>query len=238
MSIAIIIAGLSIGLAGSLHCVGMCGPLCLALPLGKKSNSQKTILLFTYQIGRIITYSFFGLLIGWLGHRISLAGYQQSFSITMGSIIVALSILSLLRGKTFNIKLIDKFYLFIQKTIASSFQKLQGAFSYFLMGIANGFLPCGLVYMALASTLSLTGMNETVLFMASFGLGTMPAMLLTGLAGQLIRPGIRINIEKIIPYLILAMGLLLILRGLSLGIPFISPVLPAASGDAATCHPS
>ena len=74
--------------------------------------------------------------------------------------------------------------------------------------------------------------------MASFGLGTMPAMLLTGLAGQLIRPGIRINIEKVIPYLILAMGLLLILRGMGLGIPFISPVLPAAAGNAAVCHPN
>jgi hypothetical protein len=60
-------------------------------------------------------------------------------------------------------------------------------------------------------------------------------MLLTGLAGQLIRPNIRINIEKTIPYLIIAMGILLILRGMSLGIPFISPVLPAAAGDAASC---
>ena len=235
MNLAIIIAGLSIGLAGSLHCVGMCGPLCLALPLKEKSAIQRTSLLITYQFGRIITYSFFGLLIGWLGHRVSLAGYQQSFSITMGSILIVLALLSLLKGSRFNVKLLDKFYLFIQQKIASSFQKLQGATSYLVMGIANGFLPCGLVYMALASTLSLTGISESVIFMASFGLGTVPALLLTGLAGQLIRPNIRINIEKTIPYLIIVMGVLLILRGMNLGIPFISPVLPAAAGDAASC---
>lgn len=235
MNLAIIIAGLSIGLAGSLHCVGMCGPLCLALPLKQKSSSQRTTLLIIYQIGRIITYSFFGLLIGWLGHRVSLAGYQQSFSITMGSILIVLAIFSLMSSKQFGIKFLNKFYLFVQQKIASSFKNLQGATSYLVMGIANGFLPCGLVYMALASTLSLTGISESVIFMASFGLGTIPAMLLTGLAGQLIRPNIRINIEKTIPYLIIAMGILLILRGMSLGIPFISPVLPAAAGDAASC---
>jgi sulfite exporter TauE/SafE len=235
MNLAIIIAGLSIGLAGSLHCVGMCGPLCLALPLKQKSISQRTTLLVIYQIGRTITYSFFGLLIGWLGHRISLAGYQQSFSITMGSILIILALINLLKGNRFNIKFLDSIYLFIQQKIASSFRKLQGASSYLIMGIANGFLPCGLVYMALASTLSLTGIGESVAFLASFGLGTIPALLLTGLAGQLIKPNIRINIEKTIPYLILAMGILLVLRGLSLGIPFISPVLPAAAGDAASC---
>jgi sulfite exporter TauE/SafE len=73
--------------------------------------------------------------------------------------------------------------------------------------------------------------------MALFGAGTLPAMMLVGYAGQLFKPVWRGNLRKLVPVFISLMGVLLILRGMSLGIPFISPGLPSAPGEAVVCHP-
>jgi sulfite exporter TauE/SafE len=105
------------------------------------------------------------------------------------------------------------------------------------MGMANGLLPCGMVYIALLSTLSFSSVSESVSFMAMFGAGTLPAMMIAAYAGQLLKVGTRQFVRKAVPYFIMTMGLLLILRGLNLGIPYISPAFPHGAGEAAACHP-
>ena len=108
---------------------------------------------------------------------------------------------------------------------------------FYLMGMANGLLPCGMVYVAVAATLSFTQIADSVVFMAMFGTGTLPAMMLVGYAGQLIKPELRISVQKMVPLFISAVGIILILRGLSLGIPYLSPELPQSPGAAIECHP-
>jgi sulfite exporter TauE/SafE len=178
-----------------------------------------------------------GLVFGLAGRSIYIAGYQQWFSIGMGILVLSLALLYFIQKKIIHLSFLNKFYHAVQGVIVRLLKSSTGIFGFFLVGIANGLLPCGMVYIALASTLSLSQISESVLFMALFGAGTLPAMMLVGYAGQLIKPGIRHSFQKTVPVFIALMGAILILRGMNLGIPFISPQLPQAAGIAVNCHP-
>lgn len=233
----VMISGFTLGAAGSLHCVGMCGPLSLALPVHHLPKTQKFFYLLLYQFGRIITYSAIGLLFGLAGRRIFISGYQQWFSIAMGILVLSLALLYFIGQKTVHFKLLNRFYFFVQHQIGRLLRSANGPLSFLLMGMANGLLPCGMIYIALAATLSFTEVIQSVSFMAMFGAGTLPAMMLVGYAGQMISTEWRTYLRKLVPVFISLMGALLILRGLNLGIPFISPELPQSPGDAVVCHP-
>jgi sulfite exporter TauE/SafE len=114
--------------------------------------------------------------------------------------------------------------------------KDQRSGSFFLLGMANGLLPCGMVYLAIAGALSTNQLTDGVFFMAAFGLGTLPALLALNWFGHLASIRLRNRMKQLTPYVIAVMGVLLILRGLNLGIPFISPVLESARGAAIDCH--
>jgi uncharacterized protein len=232
-----IISGFTLGAAGSLHCVGMCGPLSLALPTHHLSKTQKFLSLLTYQFGRIITYSFIGLIFGLAGRRIYISGYQQWFSIALGIIVLVMAAMYFISKNSVHLSFFNRFYFSIQQLISRLLKKQGGPFSFLLLGLANGLLPCGLVYVAVAATLSFTEISESVSFMAMFGAGTLPAMMLMGYAGQMINVEARKLMRKAVPVFITLMGVLLILRGLNLGIPFISPEMPQSPGDATVCHP-
>jgi len=233
----VMIAGFTLGAAGSLHCVGMCGPLSLALPVHHLSGIHRFVSLLLYQLGRIITYSFIGLIFGLAGRRIYISGYQQWFSIGMGILVLILALLYFISKRAVHLSFLNRFYLFVQSLIVRLLKSSTNSFGFLLMGMANGLLPCGMVYIAIASALSFSGVTESVSFMAMFGAGTLPAMMLIGYAGQLIKPGWRSSFRKLVPVFISLMGVVLILRGLNLGIPFISPELPMSPGDAVVCHP-
>lgn len=237
MALAAIIAGFALGAAGSLHCMGMCGPLSLSLPVQHFSKSGKLLALLLYQSGRVITYSAIGLLFGLAGRRIYIAGYQQWFSIIMGGILLLMAVLYFLHKRNLHISFLDRFYMFVQHIIIRILKSSTSLGSFLLLGMANGLLPCGMVYIALASSLSFPEIGESVSFMAMFGAGTIPAMLLVGYAGIMIKPELRSTFRKLVPVFISLMGLLLILRGLNLGIPFISPELPHIPGASVECHP-
>lgn len=237
MIAASIIAGFTLGAAGSLHCVGMCGPLSLALPTYHLSGFKKFIALSLYQFGRIITYSFLGLILGLAGRKIYLTGYQQWFSIITGSLFVIAAIFYFLGQKTTSLKFAAPFYVSVQKIIAKLLKSANTYSGFFLIGMANGLLPCGMVYIALASVLTFNTVQESIVFMAMFGAGTYPAMMMASYAAQLFKKDIRFSLQKLVPVFISIMGVVLILRGLNLGIPFISPELPSAPGQAVVCHP-
>lgn len=230
-------AGFTLGAAGSLHCVGMCGPLSLALPTRHLSRTGRWISLLCYQAGRIMTYSFLGLLLGWAGRQIFLAGYQQWFSIVLGVLILVFSLLYFLQKYSMHFPAGKKFFAVLIKKISSLMVSSRGPGGFFLVGLANGMLPCGMVYMAMTAALTFNGIAQTILFMAFFGLGTLPAMMIVGMAGHALKPRYRFLFRKAVPVFISIIGVILILRGLNLGIPFISPVLPQGASPAVACHP-
>jgi hypothetical protein len=234
---SIIIAGFTLGAAGSLHCVGMCGPLSLALPVHHFTKAGKFAALLLYQLGRITTYSIIGLLFGIAGRQLYMAGYQQWFSVMAGSIIIIAAILYFFHKKNIRLSFLSRFYLGVQKIIIKILHSSIGLPGYILLGMANGLLPCGMVYIALVSSLSFSTITDSTVFMAMFGAGTLPAMLAAGYAGAFLNQRVRFGLRSFTPVFMTLMGALLILRGLNLGIPFISPLMPQAPAGAVICHP-
>lgn len=212
-----------IGLVGSLHCLGMCGPIAVAIPLQKHNWPLKIAGGLLYNIGRTITYGIMGGIFGLLGLGIALAGFQQWASIGLGIIMIV----SVLFPVVFREKIkLDKIFTGYASRLIGRFRNLfknNAMHSLLLIGILNGLLPCGLVYMALAGAINTNDVLMGIAFMVMFGLGTTPALLILSLAGNIISAPLRRRVSKIVPVFIVILGLIFILRGLSLGIPYISP---------------
>jgi uncharacterized protein len=231
-----IIAGFSLGAVSSLHCVGMCGPLALALPVHHLSRSKQLLSLLLYQSGRVITYSLFGLLFGLAGRRIYVAGFQQWFSIIMGIIVLLLVILYWVYKNPLQPFIFKKAFSYVQSFMMKAFHSKKSNRGFLLVGMANGLLPCAMVYVAIAAALTTTQVSYSVLFMAMFGAGTLPAMMIIGYFGRMVSLPVRNMFKQSIPFFMTIMGIILILRGMNLGIPFISPVMPEALNPAIGCH--
>lgn len=211
------------GLVGSLHCIGMCGPIAIALPLGNRSPLNRIAGSTVYNLGRVITYALLGAVFGLLGKGIEMAGLQQWASILLGSAMI-LSIVApaIFRGK---VKLEQMFFGYAGKMIGS-FRKLFAVSSIpslFLIGLLNGLLPCGLVYIAIAGAINTNALHSGIIYMIIFGIGTIPIMFAIPLLGNLIGNAFRKKYGKVVSVFIVILGIIFILRGLSLGIPYISP---------------
>lgn len=215
--------GFLIGFLGSFHCVGMCGPIALALPLGNQSNFQLVIGRLLYNLGRSVTYAFFGAIFGLFGKGIEVAGLQKWASILLGASILFYYI----TPERFKGKLsVTKPYQVANSFVKKGFSKLTkngSPISLFIFGIVNGFLPCGFVYVALAGAITTGGALSGALYMGLFGLGTAPIMFATSMVGKFLNANLRQWINKLIPVFAIILAIIFILRGLSLGIPFISP---------------
>ena len=211
------------GLFGSLHCVAMCGPLLLALPSIGESQWSKAKNRLIYQIGRILTYASIGFFIGFIGIGLSMQGWQQGLSIGTGVLLVAMGLFHFLGTKNTSIlKLQQKLLSPLIKQMGYWMNKPGGNF---MTGVLNGILPCGMVYMALATALNAGSAINGARFMLLFGLGTLPLMLLTGIVGNFIKSKIPFRLSAWLPFLFLLMGTWFILRGANLNIPFLSPVI-------------
>ncbi len=217
----ILITAFLLGLMGSFHCVGMCGPIALSLPLRGDNFWQKAWGGLLYNFGRSITYGIKGAFFGLIGFSFSILGFQKGISITMGSFMIA----SVLIPKYFKKRKLIKFE-FITIRLNRALQRLFKMRSYkglFLIGLANGVLPCGLVYLALAGAVGTGSAPLGMGYMILFGLGTLPMMMLIALIGNVVSIPIRNKMNKVVPYIIVIIGLIFILRGLTLGIPYLSP---------------
>jgi uncharacterized protein len=224
-------AAFILGFLGSLHCAGMCGPLMVALPIGNGSRSSFVFGRYIYQSGRLGTYSLIGLVFGLAGKSLFLIGVQRWVSIAIGVLLIL--------GLFFSRKLsasqpVGLAVGFLRKHMGRLLRE-KTTYSLALLGALNGLLPCGLVYIAGAGALATGGVFSGVLYMLAFGLGTAPMMLGLSLSGSLLPATWRLRLVKIIPVSIFLLGSLLILRGMELGIPYVSPQL--SGHTPACCHP-
>lgn len=212
------------GLAGSLHCVMMCGPLMLAIPQNQKSLAGKAWTELTYQFGRILTYAILGFLLAYIGSVGNLfKNGQQVISLITGVILIIIGLMNWfkIRQKGFY-KIQQKFLQPVFRAIGYWLHKPGG---HFFAGLLNGLLPCGMVYMALASALNAENPGGGALFMALFGLGTTPLLLALTLSASYGKQRIRLNFNKWLPGLFILMGIWFVLRGANLDIPFLSPLI-------------
>lgn len=216
---------LVLGLVGSLHCAGMCGPLALALPGTAISPSRFALGRVAYNLGRIITYCLIGLIFGLFGKTLFLAGVQRWISIALGIVLItglfASRKLALWKPVTWLVNQL--------KTRMSELLRQRSLASVGLLGLLNGLLPCGLVYVAAAGATATGNVISGAIYMAAFGAGTLPMMLAIGLGGKLVPFSLRLKLRAAIPISVFILGILLILRGMSLGIPYISPNLATGS---------
>jgi len=232
------IAALLLGFLGSLHCLAMCGPIAFMLPLSHNNAARKTMQLSIYHLGRLLSYTILGLLFGLLGKGLFTFGMQQKLSIFIGVLMVILVLLpqkTLARyrmGKPLY-KLIAKVKFYLGKELRKKSND-----TFLTIGFLNGFLPCGLVYMALLGAISLANPIKGGLYMMLFGLGTVPLMTGTVYFGNLLKQTIKHKVQRLIPVIIILIGILFIFRGMGLGIPYISPktITTVTVSSATECH--
>ncbi len=199
------------GLVSSLHCLGMCGPIALALPVQNMGRVG------IYNLGRISTYVVLGAVFGFFGKGLSLMGLQQNLSIVLGLLILIVAFLPMVRPAWVNTGTV-----YLRKWFVPFFQK-KNLTALFMIGVLNGLLPCGMVYLALMGAISMAHPLDGALYMSLFGLGTLPMMVTVSLSKRMFTPSFRLHLNKLLPVFAVCVGLLLIVRGLNLGIAYISP---------------
>ena len=211
------------GLISSFHCIGMCGPIAMMLPVDHHNQVKKVGQILIYHIGRLTAYATIGLIFGLLGRGLYLAGLQQKMSIFIGVAMIAIILIPVKVFSKYNFskpvfKLISK----IKTSLGSQF-KNKSYKSLFTIGLLNGFLPCGMVYVALFGAIAMQNEFYGVLYMILFGLGTVPMMSSVVYINSFLTISMRNKITKIIPVVAFVIGILFIFRGLGLGIPYVSP---------------
>ena len=223
------------GLLGSFHCVGMCGPIAFMLPIDRSSRLKSILQTSLYHLGRIFSYALMGALFGMLGKGFYFFGVQQQISIVIG----VLMILTILLPKVFKkvpiTRPIVKFTNSVKNNLGASLKKKDSS-ALFTIGVLNGLLPCGLVYMAIFGALTSTTFYEGATYMALFGLGTVPLMTAVVLLGNITNVFNRKKIQQLIPVVVVIIGVLFVVRGLELGIPYMSPKSMQTALDATGCH--
>ncbi len=231
-------SGFLMGLLGSFHCVGMCGAIALSIPMDLSTRLALIRDAVLYNSGRVITYTLIGVLLGYFGETFFKSGYQQWIAFELGILIVIVYFLPGTLGSKFS-RWLGLSYLtdFIKKGFSWLLHRPSPA-TFVLIGMLNGLLPCGFIYMAGATAILADSMTGGILHMTGFGMGTVPMMLATAISSRLISIKVRNTIKGVRPYLAVLLATLFILRGLGLGIPYISPKLPDPNQkEAIYCHP-
>ncbi len=218
-----LISAFVLGILGSFHCMGMCGPIAFMLPVDRTNAFKKATQIGIYHFGRLIAYGCIGLVFGLIGKRLYLFGFQQHLSIAIGLLMI---LFVLVPQRVFNNYRISRpIYLAISKVKSAlgAALKKKTYDTFLTIGFLNGFLPCGLVYVAVLAAISSGHIFQSSLYMLLFGAGTIPLMTTAIFFSQFLKVKSRQRIQKAIPVFVILIGVLFIIRGLGLGIPYLSP---------------
>jgi uncharacterized protein len=225
------------GLISSLHCIGMCGPIAMMLPVDRNNPTKKTIQILLYHAGRLTSYAMLGLLFGLLGRGLHIAGIQQQISIVVGVFMIILAIVPEKVFARYNFSrpiysLISK----VKTSLGSQFKR-KSPDALFTIGLLNGLLPCGLVYAALFGAIAMQDVTLSITYMLLYGLGTIPLMSAVVYISNFLSFPIRNKMQKIVPFVTVIIGLLFVLRGMGLDIAYISPSnINLFVQSSANCH--
>lgn len=232
-----IVTAFILGLLGSFHCVGMCGPIAFMLPVSRDNSLKKLLQIFLYHSGRLFAYSIIGLGFGLVGKSLYLFGMQQQLSIAAGILMITVIVIP---SKTFGKYNFSKpLYRIIGKIKSSlgAALKKKTPDTFLTIGFLNGFLPCGLVYMAVFGAIASGDIFQGSLYMAFFGLGTIPLMTTAVYFSSKLNGVLRKKVQRYIPAFVVMVGILFILRGMGLDIPYLSPAPVTEMVNASTsCH--
>ncbi len=218
-----ILSALALGLMGSLHCIGMCGPIAFMLPVDRSNNFKKATQIAIYHLGRLLAYGLIGLIFGLLGKGLYVFGLQQKLSIIIGVLMIIVVILPYKAFQKYNFsKPIFKIISKVKNRLGKELSK-KTPDTFLTIGFLNGLLPCGLVYMALFGAIAMGDALKGSLYMMLFGMGTIPLMTTAVYFSGLLKGNTRQKVQKLIPVFVVLVGVIFIVRGLGLGIPYVSP---------------
>lgn len=211
------------GLVSSLHCIGMCGPIAMMLPVDNSNSKKKIFQVILYHLGRLATYVSLGLLFGLLGRGLYLAGIQQYVSIVVGVLMIVIVLVPERTFMQFNFsKPVYRFMSFVKTSLGEKFKK-KSLDTFFVIGLLNGLLPCGLVYVALFGAIAMPSVVMSASYMFLYGVGTIPLMTAVVYISKFLSFSFRKKYIKLLPLVAIIIGVLFVLRGMGLDIPFISP---------------
>ncbi|MBC3759394.1 sulfite exporter TauE/SafE family protein [Hyunsoonleella sp. SJ7] len=226
-----------LGVLGSFHCVGMCGPIAFMLPVDRSNSVKKASQITIYHFGRLLAYSIIGLIFGFIGKSLYIFGFQQQLSIAIGILMILVVVIPQSTFNRYNFsKPIYRIISRVKSALGTALKK-KTMDTFLTIGFLNGFLPCGLVYMAIFGAMAVGSVANGSLYMAVFGLGTVPLMTTAIYLSNFLKGKTRQRIQKAIPVFVVIIGALFILRGLGLGIPYLSPspIYEMASSNM-NCH--
>lgn len=202
------IAAFILGFVGSLHCVGMCGPLTLTLMNGRQSLTKMT----SYHLGRLLTYACIGALLGFIGVSLTLIRFQQAIAVALGAGLIIYFLIPGLRHRVEAGFMGSRLYARLKSAFYSGGRK-KGR--WFLAGMLNGILPCGIVFMAVGMAVSSGSFFDSVFYMISFGLGTLPALIAVAIGKEKIG-SVFPKFSLLVPMLAVFSGVLVLLRAYSI----------------------
>lgn len=232
-----ILAGFTLGLAGSLHCVGMCGPIALSLPGKRKISWNTSAIKLCYQAGRVTSYTVLGVLAGYGGEAVVDAGFAQSLSIVSGSLMILTAIVQLvLHRNLLPSAITDRLLRPLHNLFKGAMRGGDGPIGHYGIGLINGLLPCGLVMSALMGAVGTGDPTEGALFMFLFGLGTVPLMTAITLLGASLSCKLRNQLRYATPTVAVIIGIIFIFRGMSLNIPYLSPTITKEKPACCSSH--
>ncbi len=207
----------TVGLFGSLHCVGMCGPI--AFIVGGQKTEYRWLNAILYNAGRVVTYMLMGAVIGLIGKGLFMAGLQKWVSIIIGISLLAVAIFSVnIETKIVNIPFVSRLMTKLKSQLGVFLQK-HSFNAYFAVGLLNGLLPCGLVYMGIAGAMSTSDITSSIAYMAMFGLGTFPMMVASTMVGNVASVPLRKMVKRVYPVLLILFAFLFLMRGLNFDLP-------------------
>ena len=195
----------------------MCGPIAMMLPVDRSNEVKKITQIITYHIGKLTAYGTLGLIFGLLGRSFYLAGMQQQLSIIVGILMILVAVIPERIFAKYNFS--KPVYRVITKVKSSLGQQFKNKSykSLFTIGLLNGFLPCGMVYVALFGAIAMQNVSLGIGYMILFGIGTIPMMVAVVYASGLISFSFRGTIQKAIPLVAVIIGMLFIIRGFRVG---------------------
>jgi uncharacterized protein len=222
---------LLMGFTGSLHCAGMCGPIVWIMPFQAFSGFKKVLALGLYHAGRISVYALLAVVLHSFRSLFD-PKIQQYISIVLGSILLVVGLLAFVPNHVVKVKLP---WADLVKNQLGKFIGRPGLGTLAITGVLNGLLPCGLVYMALTASLSATSSAQSAAMMYAFGIGTLPMLVSITLLKTKLTFLRRNNLRKLVPVIVFSFGCLFVLRGMNLGIPYLSPKVVVAQHEIRSC---
>ena len=219
------------GFTGSLHCAGMCGPIVWIMPFQAFSGIRKAFAIGLYHLGRISVYALLAIVLHSFRSMFD-PRIQQYISIVLGAGLLIVGIFSFVPNHVVKIKL--PWAEYIKKQLGYVIGR-PGLSTLAISGMLNGLLPCGLVYMALSASLAANTTIQAAGMMYAFGIGTLPMLVSITLLKTKLTFLRTAHVRKLVPLVVFTFGCLFVLRGMNLGIPFLSPKVIVAQHEIRSC---